>query len=150
MSAGSQLDTRIHQYPRTPHFDEPAPPRQSPHDIRARRRETRNRRKRPASRVKVITNFFNHGFHGLTRIAEKSRSKFAARMERLFCKSPRKQACRCLFKNPAIPASRACPEFFLDANFRQLFISRSARRSRAARDASERAMCLHNPVQAGL
>ena len=48
--------------------------------------------------------------------AEKSRGLFAARMERLFCKSPCKQACRCLYKNPAIPASRACPVFFLEAN----------------------------------
>ena len=41
--------------------------------------------------------------------AEKLRELFAARMERPFCKSPRKQACRYLFKNPASPELRASP-----------------------------------------
>ena len=70
--------------------------------------------------------------------AEKPRGLFAARMERLFCKSPRKQVCRCLFKNPAIPASRVCPVFFLKANSWQFLHLAQGAKSRAVRVASER------------
>ena len=70
--------------------------------------------------------------------AEKSRGLFAARMEQLFCKFPRKQACRCLFKNPAIPASRACPALCLEANSWQFLHLAQDAKSRAAREASER------------
>lgn len=59
-------------------------------------------------------------------------------MERHFCKSTRKRPCRCLFKNPAIPASRACPVFFLDANSWQFLHLAQRAKSRAARGASGR------------
>ena len=70
--------------------------------------------------------------------AEKLRGLFAARMEQPFCKSPRKQARRCLLKKPAIPASRACPALFLEANSWQFFHLAQDAKSKAAREASER------------
>ena len=70
--------------------------------------------------------------------AEKLRELFAARMERLFCKSPRKQACRCLFKNPTSPASRTCPVLFLDANSWHFLDLEQGAKSRATRGASGR------------
>jgi len=50
-------------------------------------------------------------------------------MQRHSYKASFKRACRCLFKNPAIPASRACPVFFWMPIVGTFLISSKARKA---------------------
>ena len=66
--------------------------------------------------------------------AEKSRGIFAARMRGVFANFLASKLADVFSKNPANPASRACPVFFLDANSWQFLHLAQGAKSRDARE----------------